>query len=115
MANVCVFCGTTTAKITNEHVFADWISEPFRHEPVGTAEMVESDGSTRAFPAVPFQQKVRVVCKPCNEGWMSSLEDFTLPGPWFVRRSQSLSTTTTSRWVISPKRIPCASPALRRS
>ncbi|MHB8243146.1 MAG: hypothetical protein ACYDHN_14300 [Solirubrobacteraceae bacterium] len=74
MANACVFCGTTTEKITNEHVFADWISELFGHEPVGTAEMVESDGSIKAFPAVPFQQKVRVVCRPCNEGWMSSLE-----------------------------------------
>jgi hypothetical protein len=83
MANACVFCGTTTEKITNEHVFADWISELFGHEPEGAAELIESDGSTRAFPAVPFQQKVRVVCKPCNEGWMSGLEvavkDFLAP------------------------------------
>ena len=75
MANACVFCRTTKAKITNEHVFADWISDLFGHEPEGTAEMVESDGSTKAFPAVPFQQKVRVVCKPCNEGWMGDLEE----------------------------------------
>jgi hypothetical protein len=72
--NACVFCGTTTEKITKEHVFADWISDLFGREPGGTAELVESDGSIRAFPAVPFQQQVRVVCKPCNEGWMGDLE-----------------------------------------
>jgi hypothetical protein len=74
MANACVFCGTTTEKITKEHVFPDWISELFGREPGGTAEMVESDGSIQAFPTVPFQQQVRVVCKPCNEGWMADLE-----------------------------------------
>jgi hypothetical protein len=91
MANACVFCGTTTEKITKEHVFPDWISELFGREPGGTAEMVESDGSIQAFPAVPFQQQVRVVCKPCNEGWMADLESDVkgFLGPMLLERRKT--------------------------
>lgn len=74
VANACVFCGSRAGRLTKEHVFPDWISDLFGREPNGTAELIESDGSVRPFPATVFQQQVRVVCKPCNEGWMGSLE-----------------------------------------
>jgi hypothetical protein len=73
MSKPCAFCRRTDEKITNEHVFPNWISRLFGHDPTGTAELVVG-GSVKSFPAVVFQQKVRVVCKPCNEGWMNDLE-----------------------------------------
>lgn len=75
----CVFCGQTNVKMSKEHVFGDWISRYFIEELgvdlKGVAEMVDVDGQITQFPTTPFQQKVRIVCKPCNEGWMSKLEN----------------------------------------
>ena len=74
----CVFCGKNNVKMTDEHVFGDWISRYFIKELgvelKGVAEIVDADGRVTQFPTTPFQQKVKIVCKPCNEGWMSTLE-----------------------------------------
>jgi hypothetical protein len=74
MLSACVFCGRTDAKITKEHVLPNWISTLFPSIIEGTAQMVKEDGSVHSFPMRAFQQQVRVVCKPCNEGWMNDLE-----------------------------------------
>jgi hypothetical protein len=78
MANACIFCGDTHRRLTDEHVFGDWVSRFFIDELgvelAGTSELVNSDGRTRSFPMKPFQQRVKVVCKACNGGWMSGLE-----------------------------------------
>jgi len=64
--------------MSNEHVFGDWISRYFIKELgvdlKGVAEIVDADGHVTQFPTTPFQQKVKIVCKACNEGWMSKLE-----------------------------------------
>lgn len=76
--NACVFCGRTGVKMTREHVFGDWISKYFIEELGidlnGSAEIVNADGSATYYPITPFQQTVNIVCKQCNEGWMSELE-----------------------------------------
>jgi hypothetical protein len=78
MANACVFCGDDTHRLTNEHVFGDWISKFFTEqlgvEIAGASELVNSDGTTKKFPMTPFQQKVKIACNSCNAGWMSKLE-----------------------------------------
>jgi hypothetical protein len=79
MANACIFCGDNSRRLTDEHVFGNWISKYFTEELgislEGSSELVDSDGSTKKYPMKPFQQVVKVVCKPCNEGWMRSLEE----------------------------------------
>jgi hypothetical protein len=78
MANACVFCGDDSRRLSDEHVFGDWISRFFVEELgvqiTGTSELVGSDGTTRIFPMKPFQQKTKIVCRRCNETWMSKLE-----------------------------------------
>ena len=63
MANPCVFCGDDSAQLTDEHVFADWITDFYAERvgklPYGTVEMGASSGEPRLFRTVPFQQVVK--------------------------------------------------------
>jgi hypothetical protein len=74
MPNACVFCGDDSSGPSNEHVFGDWISNLFGHYPDGTSQLLAEDGTVRSWGTVPFQDRVRVVCRRCNTGWMSQLE-----------------------------------------
>lgn len=81
----CIFCGRTgaTVKITREHTFSDWINEvltPADPGPDITCERSISQspgaGTVNSWPVAQVaSHKVRAVCKPCNEGWMSGHED----------------------------------------
>lgn len=72
--------------MTKEHVLADWLSA-YLPEAKASKKVHSRDGSTpnltthsmRRGPDSAFGHKVRVVCKPCNEGWMSDLERATQP------------------------------------
>ncbi len=83
MANACVFCGDDSARLTDEHVFADWISEFFKkHLGVhfdGVSQLVDESGRVTQYPMVPFQQEVKIVCQGCNGGWMRRMEDSVQP------------------------------------
>lgn len=83
MANPCVFCGDTSRRLTGEHVFGNWISEFFRARYAqdfnGTSRLLNADGTLTQYPMVPFQQEVRIVCQPCNGGWMRRLEEDVQP------------------------------------
>jgi hypothetical protein len=79
MANACVFCGDDSRRLTDEHVFADWISEFFQvvyGKPLGgVAQLVNAEGGITQYTMIPFQQVVKIVCEKCNTGWMRRLED----------------------------------------
>ncbi len=73
----CIFCGNRP--LTAEHVLAKWfttsagLGAPSRTRLFRDHELVHSGEQPS------FSKKLRVVCKPCNEGWMKSLEDAVLP------------------------------------
>ena len=77
----CIFCEATgaTVKITKEHTFSDWINDvltPTNLGPDITCERSISHGpgggTVNSWPVTQVaSHKVRDVCKPCNEGWMS--------------------------------------------
>ena len=76
MPNACIFCGSTTSKITNEHVVSEWIGKLLPNDKgVATYAMLQPDGSVQSFQAPALQQTVRVPCKQCNSGWMRKIED----------------------------------------
>jgi hypothetical protein len=83
----CIFCTQQppAVKITNEHVFADWLREIFPRDATTTHShgiiTWPLQGSPQVRPAVwvrPRQQghsgskKVGVVCRSCNSGWLSN-------------------------------------------
>lgn len=95
--SVCVYCGGQP--LTNEHVIPKWISkipavakiladsEKHLYTPHFLAKNVlDANGSTEGFDFVERGKKfrmnqieVRVICKGCNEGWLSELEQTVAP------------------------------------
>jgi hypothetical protein len=82
-----VFCGATP--LTNEHVFGQWTSEFFSMEEKSNAELskkyvVRQDKNALGENEVVFEDRgldipvrdvtVKVVCGPCNNGWMGDIE-----------------------------------------
>src|SRR5450631_2325848 len=73
MPRPCAFC-PSTANISGEHVWSNWMNELF---PLGKVQFqrVTLDGTVLSeWQAPELNLKANVVCKPCNETWMSDIE-----------------------------------------
>jgi hypothetical protein len=83
MARACIFCGDDSSTLSAEHVFPDWITGFYSDRVAGplrgTIEFVHPSGESKSFRGIPFQQRVKTVCKHCNNGWMSTLEKSMQP------------------------------------
>jgi len=78
----CIFCGGFG--LTKEHVFPDWLRQIFPRLPTDTHTMgvLSFPSAQRGFIRKRGQgqlgsKKVRVVCKACNNGWLSEMEGDT--------------------------------------
>ena len=69
----CLFCDNPAN--SKEHVWPDWILKSLRvREPI-RIKLGKSDELL-----VPnSEQQIKAVCKPCNNGWMSALEQSNMP------------------------------------
>ncbi len=89
-ARPCVFCGST-AGITDEHVWPKWLRAhaadlaPERYTHTSGFARTAADAFTEA-PTVLVRQpgtilglRARAVCRECNGGWMSGLEQRAKP------------------------------------
>jgi hypothetical protein len=78
-AKHCLFCGSTT-KLSYEHVFPKWLRQT-GHTGDGWREIIDerSTPTNRIEKGSPFNKKLKVVCAPCNNEWMSELEDDAKP------------------------------------
>ena len=61
MANACAFCGDNSRRLTDEHVFGNWVSRLFEsHAPPegfsGKAQIFNAARNLKEFAAIPFQQ-----------------------------------------------------------
>lgn len=68
----CVFCDQT-GKLTREHITGKWMNELFP----GSLAVKSTDrvtGTTREMKWQTLEFKARLVCKACNETWMSDIE-----------------------------------------
>lgn len=85
MANpLCLMCGSRAASL--EHVWPSWLAKVF---PAGVPPLRASAhfsmrtgiaGDLRQWPSkAALDEKARVVCDPCNTGWMSRLETAAQP------------------------------------
>lgn len=80
MPNPCRFCGATNRRITNEHVWPEWLRDflPMSSYP-GHVEQWSSAAGRRQWRQPILTAKVRVFCDECNNGWMSQLEAAAKP------------------------------------
>src|SRR5438046_2705856 len=79
MANACVFCGDDSRRLSDEHVFGNWIYRFFRNQLNadlnGVTQLLDAEGGITQYPMIPFQQRVKIVCEACNNGWMRRIEE----------------------------------------
>lgn len=85
----CIFCDGRP--LSKEHVFGDWLRDIFPRDAgtthtdgvinwgAGGLTSAEATVITRKRQGHAGTRKVRVVCKTCNNGWMSLLEERTKP------------------------------------
>jgi hypothetical protein len=85
----CIFCGGFG--LTKEHVLPDWLRSIFPRLPtdmhtVGTVDWIHLPTvgviplpSRRQRQGQAGSRKVKVVCKGCNTGWLSTMEEATKP------------------------------------
>ncbi|MDQ0923382.1 hypothetical protein QF038_001890 [Pseudarthrobacter sp. W1I19] len=75
MPSSCAFCGSTQP-LTREHVFGQWVSKigldlsPAMHH-AGALNGLPRDMGDQP----PYRLQVKKFCAPCNNGWMSQLEN----------------------------------------
>jgi len=89
MTRQCVFCGGTP--LTREHVMPQWLTnvlpEQARFRGQDQQVILQPPGSDRSRIMLPHREvkepfngmTVKAVCKSCNGGWMSGLEEATRP------------------------------------
>jgi len=69
----CAFC-PSTAKISGEHIWSQWMASLFPSAAVNFSK-IEKDGSvSRQWRMSGLDMTANVVCKVCNETWMSNIE-----------------------------------------
>lgn len=77
MPRSCIFCGGQPTE--NEHVWPEWLKRFAGNLPASTHQRtLEHEGQealVNEFPLPPFDLQANIVCKKCNGGWMSRLED----------------------------------------
>jgi hypothetical protein len=75
----CLFCGSS-APLTEEHVFPKWLRQ-LGYTGHGWREILDERATpvNRVEKGSPFNKTVKVVCGPCNNEWMASMEDGVKP------------------------------------
>lgn len=85
----CIYCGGSG--MSKEHVISEWVGKMFgKPAPAHTKQVVDSSklatGQVVYRPAIKVRQghssneKVRVVCRKCNSGWLSGIDERSKPG-----------------------------------
>ncbi len=71
----CMFCGGKP--LTKEHIFPEWLRDAI---PVAVTKVTATGmDDTPKWSQNTFDIESRIVCGPCNSGWMSDLESVCAP------------------------------------
>lgn len=82
-ATGCIFCGDS--ELTNEHIFPRWLADILPEGVVGAVTVERTQQSAQVSDVRTWRardvasQKVGVVCRSCNNGWMSAVEERVKP------------------------------------
>jgi hypothetical protein len=75
----CLFC-TSPGPLTKEHIFGEWLRK-LGYDGEGTREIIVGTASQQPIlqRGGPFSKKLKIACQPCNNVWMSSMEEAAKP------------------------------------
>ncbi len=103
----CIFC-LSRRDLTGEHIFPVWLGKALGPSAtrVGEQQFTRDGSVVRSYTAPGFSQKSNVVCKRCNNVWMSQLESSVKPvleplalGKWPVTLSRQ-DCVRLAAWVL---------------
>lgn len=74
----CGFCGAVG--VSKEHLWAGWLAATVLESRAPTRDktfqtQIERGGAIKTFPNRDLELTVKMPCEPCNNGWMSDLEN----------------------------------------
>jgi hypothetical protein len=72
MPRECAFC-PATANLSGEHIWSDWMNALFPGEKQ-FRNINERMEVAQTWSSSQLDWKAKVVCEPCNNGWMSNIE-----------------------------------------
>jgi hypothetical protein len=75
-------CGPTSYPASKEHVFSKWLLKELKYldAPIALYRTLADGSSTQVRVPVRLDDfKLKRVCRPCNNGWMSELESVAKP------------------------------------
>jgi len=78
----CLACGPTSNSASKEHVFSKWLLKELEllDAPIALYRAHPDGSSTEVRVPITLDSfKLKRVCEPCNNGWMSQLEDAVKP------------------------------------
>jgi len=99
----CVFCDGT--RLSKEHIWPNWLRDhvprdaPYNVHTRSFGKFVDGVGTglrvDRPRPGDAMSRKLRIVCRTCNNGWMSGLQTICKPFllPFVAGRWQDLDNT----------------------
>ena len=76
----CIFCG-----VTQEHMWANWLRSYIPRELTRHATSVEkvhprnTEQNIQTRTGDPHSRRIKCVCRACNNGWMSRLQENAKP------------------------------------
>lgn len=73
MQRSCVFC-PGEAKMSGEHLWSDWIGDALGPRRYIFSQETAPQTIAKRWQSNSLDLTAKVVCKQCNEGWMSNLE-----------------------------------------
>ena len=79
----CIFCGSQPT--TREHVWADWLKQYIPKTSVNysylsaTSHKTHTEYTRKTVGGDLRSRRLQVVCQPCNNGWMSLLQERAKP------------------------------------
>jgi len=69
----CAFC-SRSATLTGEHIWSQWMGKLFPEQRLVFRKQLANDPVVRIWETSSVDLTVKIVCEPCNNGWMSDLE-----------------------------------------
>src|SRR5262245_4657141 len=83
----CIFCNRNDAKLTREHIWADWLTAYVTKDLINyeAAKVtvhrrgIPDDVLSNKVAGDPKSRRVKCVCVSCNTGWMKRIQDLAKP------------------------------------
>ena len=75
---MCAFCRVRAARNNREHLLPDWLADVFPSDapqPHWRTVATPSGHHEKLYRQKPFRAKLGCTCSPCNNGWMSDVEN----------------------------------------